>query len=146
LERQQTVAEAKAITLKRRVLDRGTVWGDQETLVTAMDNLIANAINYSPEGSAVEVTLAQSNALREVIISVADKGIGIAPADQERVFERFYRADQARSRRTGGTGLGLAIVRNAVAAHGGKVALRSKPGAGSVFTLRLPLYQPKEAS
>ena len=74
-----------------------------------------------------------------VEIAVTDRGIGIAEGDQERVFERFYRADQARSRRTGGTGLGLAIVKHAVQRHGGEVRLWSRPGRGSTFTIRLPL-------
>jgi two-component system sensor histidine kinase SenX3 len=144
VDRQRTAAEAKSIKLRWRIHDQAAVWGDKEALITAVENLVSNAINYSPDGSAVDVALSASQALREVVINVADHGIGIDPVDQERVFERFYRADQARSRRTGGTGLGLAIVRNAVAGHGGNVALRSKPGVGSVFTVRLPLYQPKE--
>ena len=77
-----------------------------------------------------------------VEIAVTDRGIGIAEGDQERVFERFYRADQARSRRTGGTGLGLAIVKHAVQRHGGEVRLWSRPGRGSTFTIRLPLIDP----
>jgi two-component system sensor histidine kinase SenX3 len=77
-----------------------------------------------------------------VEIAVADRGIGISEGDQERIFERFYRADQARSRRTGGTGLGLAIVKHAVQRHGGEVRLWSRPGRGSTFTIRLPLTEP----
>ena len=74
-----------------------------------------------------------------VEIAVTDRGIGIPEGEQERVFERFYRADQARSRRTGGTGLGLSIVKHAVQRHGGEVTLWSRPGRGSTFTIRLPL-------
>ncbi len=71
-------------------------------------------------------------------IAVSDQGIGIAEADRERIFERFYRADEARSRRTGGTGLGLSIVKHATQRHGGEVLLWSRPGRGSTFTVRLP--------
>jgi two-component system sensor histidine kinase SenX3 len=144
LERQRIASEAKRIALRLQVSGCPTVWGDGEALTTAVENLVSNAINYSPSDSTVDVGVKEGGAPREAVITVADRGIGIASADQERVFERFYRADQARSRRTGGTGLGLAIVRNTVAGHGGQVALRSKPGSGSIVTVRLPLLTPKE--
>ena len=80
-----------------------------------------------------------------VLIRVTDRGIGIAPEDQKRVFERFYRVDKARSRSTGGTGLGLAIVKHVVANHGGSITLWSRPGTGSTFTIELPLYDPEAA-
>jgi two-component system sensor histidine kinase SenX3 len=121
--------------------DRGLyVRGDAQVLSEAVGNLIANAVAYSPKGSNVGVGV---KAVDEVVeIAVTDRGIGIAEGDQERVFERFYRADQARSRRTGGTGLGLAIVKHAVQRHGGEVRLWSRPGRGSTFTIRLPLIEP----
>lgn len=121
--------------------DRGLyVRGDAQVLGEAVGNLIANAIAYSPKGSNVGVGV---RAIEDVVeIAVTDRGIGISEADQERVFERFYRADQARSRRTGGTGLGLAIVKHAVQRHGGEVRLWSRPGRGSTFTIRLPLIAP----
>lgn len=121
--------------------DRGLfVRGDAQVLGEAVGNLIANAIAYSPKGSNVGVGV---KAVDDVVeIAVTDRGIGIAEGDQERVFERFYRADQARSRRTGGTGLGLAIVKHAVQRHGGEVRLWSRPGRGSTFTIRLPLIAP----
>jgi two-component system sensor histidine kinase SenX3 len=121
--------------------DRGLyVRGDAQVLSEAVGNLIANAIAYSPRGSSVGVGV---KAVDDVVeIAVTDRGIGIAEGDQERVFERFYRADQARSRRTGGTGLGLAIVKHAVQRHGGEVRLWSRPGRGSTFTIRLPLIAP----
>ncbi len=121
--------------------DRGLyVRGDAQVLSEAVGNLIANAIAYSPRGSNVGVGV---KAVGDVVeIAVTDRGIGIAEGDQERVFERFYRADQARSRRTGGTGLGLAIVKHAVQRHGGEVRLWSRPGRGSTFTIRLPLIAP----
>ena len=121
--------------------DRGLyVRGDAQVLSEAVGNLIANAIAYSPTGSNVGVGVKAVDGVVE--IAVTDRGIGIAEGDQERVFERFYRADQARSRRTGGTGLGLAIVKHAVQRHGGEVRLWSRPGRGSTFTIRLPLIDP----
>ncbi|MGM1017023.1 MAG: sensor histidine kinase [Actinomycetota bacterium] len=117
--------------------DRG-VWvrGDAQILVEAVGNLITNAIVYSPRGSRVGIGVKGDGPVVE--IAVADQGIGIAEADRERIFERFYRADEARSRRTGGTGLGLSIVKHATQRHGGEVRLWSRPGRGSTFTIRLP--------
>ena len=121
--------------------DRGLyVRGDAQILIDAVGNLIANAIAYSPRGSRVGVGVRSTPDVVE--IAVTDQGIGIAEADQQRVFERFYRADQARSRRTGGTGLGLAIVKHAVQRHDGEVQLWSRPGRGSTFTIRLPRTEP----
>lgn len=110
--------------------------GDATLLVTALSNLLNNAVSYSPTGSPVSVSRRLENGFVE--ISVTDRGLGIAHEHQERVFERFFRIDQARSRSTGGTGLGLAIVKHVAANHGGEVALWSKPGIGSTFTLRIP--------
>jgi two-component system, OmpR family, sensor histidine kinase SenX3 len=105
-------------------------------LTTAFRNLIDNAIRYSPEGSQVGVGIRSRDGLAQV--TVTDRGPGIAAEDQERVFERFYRIDAARSRNTGGTGLGLSIVKHVVSNHGGEVSLWSQPGQGSTFTVRLP--------
>lgn len=116
------------------------VRGDAQVLSEAVGNLIANAIAYSPKGANVGVGVKAVDDIVE--IAVTDRGIGISEGDQARVFERFYRADQARSRRTGGTGLGLAIVKHAVQRHGGEVRLWSRPGRGSTFTIRLPLIAP----
>jgi two-component system sensor histidine kinase SenX3 len=117
--------------------DRG-VWvhGDPQILIEAFGNLIANAIVYSPRGSRVGVGVKADAGVVEVAVS--DQGIGISEGDRERIFERFYRADEARSRRTGGTGLGLSIVKHATQRHGGEVTLWSRPGRGSTFTIRLP--------
>ncbi|WP_309104260.1 ATP-binding protein [Microbacterium sp.] len=117
--------------------DRG-VWvrGDAQILIEAVGNLLTNAIVYSPRGSRVGVGVKADGDVVE--IAVADQGIGISEADRERIFERFYRADEARSRRTGGTGLGLSIVKHATQRHGGEVRLWSRPGRGSTFTIRLP--------
>jgi two-component system sensor histidine kinase SenX3 len=112
--------------------------GDATLLVTALSNLLGNAVSYSPAGSAVSVSRRLVNGLVE--ITVTDRGLGIAPEHQERVFERFFRVDQARSRSAGGTGLGLAIVKHVAANHGGDVQLRSEPGTGSAFTLRIPAH------
>lgn len=115
------------------------VMGDPSALVTAVDNLLDNAVSYSSRGSRIEVSLTVDQALGQGAIAVADYGIGIDPGDQARIFERFYRSDRARSRRTGGTGLGLAIVKNIALGHGGTVSVRSRPGLGSTFTVTLPL-------
>lgn len=117
--------------------DRG-IWvrGDAQILIEAVGNLIANAIVYSPRGSRVGVGVKADDDVVE--IAVSDQGIGISESDRERIFERFYRADEARSRRTGGTGLGLSIVKHATQRHGGEVRLWSRPGRGSTFTIRLP--------
>ena len=112
--------------------------GDATLLVTALSNLLDNAVSYSSSGSPVSVSRRLAEGLVE--IAVTDRGLGIAPEHQERVFERFFRIDQARSRSTGGTGLGLAIVKHVAANHGGDVRLWSKPGMGSTFTLRIPAH------
>lgn len=112
------------------------VLGDAQVLSEAVGNLIANAIAYSPRGSSVGIGIKAAD--RVVEIAVTDRGIGIAEGEQDRVFERFYRADPARARRTGGSGLGLSIVKHAVQRHGGEVRLWSRPGRGSTFTIRLP--------
>ena len=116
------------------------VRGDAQVLSEAVGNLIANAIAYSPQGSNVGVGVKSVDGIVE--IAVTDRGIGIAEGDQDRVFERFYRADPARARRTGGSGLGLSIVKHAVQRHGGEVRLWSRPGRGSTFTIRLPEIAP----
>jgi two-component system sensor histidine kinase SenX3 len=113
-----------------------TVQGDHNLLVTAVRNLVENAIAYSAEATRVSVTVRRRDGLVE--IAVSDQGLGIAAADQERIFERFYRVDPARSRQTGGTGLGLSIVKHVAANHGGEVTVWSVEGEGSTFTLRLP--------
>jgi two-component system sensor histidine kinase SenX3 len=104
--------------------------------VSAVHNLVDNAIKYSENDSSVHVVVRQAGGTVEV--DVADHGIGIPTRDLERIFERFYRVDRARSRDTGGTGLGLAIVRHVASNHGGEVRVASREGQGSTFTLRLP--------
>jgi two-component system sensor histidine kinase SenX3 len=113
------------------------VFGERELLLTAVRNLVDNAVAYSSPGSRVGVVVAIQHGLVEV--SVRDEGVGITEVEQRRIFERFYRVDPARSRATGGTGLGLAIVKHVAANHGGEVTVWSRLGEGSTFTLRLPL-------
>ncbi|MBV8862719.1 MAG: sensor histidine kinase [Mycobacterium sp.] len=112
--------------------------GEQALLVTALANLVSNAIAYSPRGSLVSISRRRRG--DNIEVAVTDRGIGIARKDQERVFERFFRADKARSRATGGTGLGLAIVKHVAANHNGSIGLWSQPGTGSTFTLSIPAY------
>ncbi|MEO0312852.1 MAG: hypothetical protein RL140_82 [Actinomycetota bacterium] len=119
------------------------VFGDAEMLTVAVKNLVENAIIYSNKGDRVGVTLEVEEGIAKILVK--DSGIGIAKDEQDRVFERFYRVDQSRSRETGGTGLGLSIVKHAALSHFGDVKLFSKPGVGSTFTLRLPTVAKKVA-
>src|SRR6266702_4518279 len=136
VDRGRMKATARGIELASTGTRRLAVLGDEELLVTALRNLLDNAVAYSPEKTRVLVSTHLHGSTVE--LSVSDQGIGIPERDLERIFERFYRVDPARSRVTGGTGLGLAIVKHVTAAHGGKVTVTSKEGAGSTFTLRLP--------
>ncbi len=120
------------------------VYGDERQLLAALRNLLTNAISYSPGHTRVAVGTRVVDQVVE--IAVKDQGIGIAPNDVDRVFERFYRVDPARSRVTGGTGLGLAIVKHVCQNHGGECTVWSEPGVGSTFTVRLPAYVPTHPS
>lgn len=110
---------------------------DKQLIGQMIDNLIGNAIKYTPAGGSIVVHIEHDDA--HVVLTVSDTGIGIGPEHQQRVFERFYRIDKARSRQLGGTGLGLSIVKNIVEQHGGHVSLHSAVGRGSVFTVTLPI-------
>jgi two-component system sensor histidine kinase SenX3 len=146
LDRCRMKASARGIELAASSDERLVVLGDEDLLITALRNLLENAVAYSPEKTRVVVS-ASRDGVHNAQISVADQGIGIPERDLERIFERFYRVDPARSRATGGTGLGLAIVKHVVAAHSGKVTVWSREGVGSTFTLRLPvLSKPPTAS
>ncbi|MDP9393483.1 MAG: ATP-binding protein, partial [Actinomycetota bacterium] len=136
LDRCRLAAQAKSITLVTAGASALQVLGDEAQLVTAVRNLVDNAVNYSPEGTRVAVGVRRAGDVVE--ITVTDQGIGIAEGDIERIFERFYRVDAARSRQTGGTGLGLSIVKHITANHGGEVVVWSVEGSGSTFTMRLP--------
>ncbi|MGP7960135.1 sensor histidine kinase [Sanguibacter sp. A247] len=136
IDRARTTATGRNIRLASAGDLDAAVYGDHNLLVTALRNLLDNAVNYSPDGSSVSVGVRR--ALDFVEISVVDQGVGIARDVQDRIFERFYRVDPARSRETGGTGLGLSIVKHVVADHGGEMTIWSQPGQGSTFTMKIP--------
>ena len=129
-------ADAKQIEIVEACAPDLKVFGDEDLLVTAVRNLVGNAVAYSEPGGRVAVGGRVHGEMVE--ITVTDQGLGIPETEQERIFERFYRVDAARSRATGGTGLGLAIVKHICANHGGDVAVWSEEGRGSTFTIRLP--------
>jgi len=136
VDRVRVAAEARSIEIVVGMDEGLLVFGDGELLVTAVANLLGNAVNYSDDQTRVGVGGRRVGDIIE--LSVTDQGQGIPAADQERIFERFYRVDAARSRATGGTGLGLAIVKHVCANHGGEVTVWSEEGRGSTFTIRLP--------
>jgi two-component system, OmpR family, sensor histidine kinase SenX3 len=138
LSRYKVAADNADIAITTDAPTGYKVLGDQPLLVTALANLVSNAIAYSPNGSPVSISRRRRG--DNIEIAVTDRGIGIAAADQERVFERFFRVDKARSRATGGTGLGLAIVKHVAANHNGSIRLWSQPGTGSTFTMSIPAY------
>ncbi len=137
IDQSRLNAENRKISLVFESIEGVKVNGDRAQIMMAIHNLIENAINYSPNGTRVAITLKVVAAIAEVAVS--DQGIGIPEKDLERIFERFYRVDPARSRLTGGTGLGLSIVKHIAKNHGGDVSLWSVEGAGSTFTIRFPL-------
>lgn len=137
VDRMQAVAAAKEIRLSADGKHGHKVLGDMGQLSVALSNLVENAISYSSAGTGVTIGVKAREGVVE--IAVTDEGIGIERHDLGRVFERFYRADPARSRATGGTGLGLAIVKHIMNNHGGEVTVWSTPDVGSTFTLRLPV-------
>jgi two-component system sensor histidine kinase SenX3 len=137
VERVRGAAEQRGIEIEvEEAPVRLTVIGDRRQLVSAVTNLVDNAVKYSEPGSAVAVRARTDGVW--VDVTVRDHGMGIPRRDLERIFERFYRVDRARSRETGGTGLGLAIVRHVASNHRGEVRVESREGVGSTFTLRLP--------
>ena len=144
VDQAQFSSEQRAISLEIGEVEDATVIGDRDQLITAVHNLIENAVSYSPEHTKVSIVTKQSGDIVE--ISVTDQGIGIAEENLNRIFERFYRVDPARSRLTGGTGLGLSIVKHIALNHGGDVKVWSKVGVGSTFTLQLPMAREEESS
>ena len=139
LSRLRPAARQKNITLswkRSRSADLYTVRGDETQLISMFTNLVDNAVKYTSPGGSVEVA-AESNESK-VVVGVLDTGIGIPEEKLSRIFERFYRVDKARSKKTGGTGLGLSIVRHVAENHGGYVTVESVLGEGSTFTVCLP--------
>ncbi len=143
LDRCTPAAELRSIAVNvRDDSNGGRILGERRQLVAAVGNLADNAVKYSDPGSEVLLTIDRvlgEDGAELVVIEVCDNGIGIPASDRERIFERFYRVDQARSRTTGGTGLGLSIVRHVAINHRGTVSLESVEGEGSTFRLELPL-------
>ena len=140
----RTTSEAKRINISTYLGAEAIVLGDGEQLITAIHNLLENAINYSPENTKVSISTEVVDQIVE--ITVTDQGIGIPEGEIERIFERFYRVDPARSRETGGTGLGLSIVKHVASNHGGDVKVWSSENVGSSFALRLPIFTPNGGS
>jgi signal transduction histidine kinase len=134
-----------ALHLDDSLTDVPVVIGDESRLRQVVGNLVTNALTHTPPGTRVTLTVAQDAVdPGRLVLQVADEGPGMDPADAERAFERFYRADASRTREAGGTGLGLAIVNSLVAAHGGTVELSTAPGRGATFTVRLPRSGPAD--
>jgi two-component system, OmpR family, sensor histidine kinase SenX3 len=144
IDQNRVAAEARHITIVSGGDAGAEVYGDEPLLIVAVHNLISNAVVYSPKGSRVGIGVNHGDGIVE--IAVTDQGIGIPEEDLERVFERFYRIDPARSRHTGGSGLGLSIVKHVVQNHGGDVRVWSQPHSGSTFTIRLPEASPTVAA
>jgi len=137
----EAMAEARNVWVEIEDVKNAVVIGNREQLVMAVHNLVENAINYSPEKTRVIVSSKIDAQIVEIVVK--DQGIGIAEDNLDRIFERFYRVDPARSRATGGTGLGLSIVKHVVKNHGGDVKVWSAPGVGSTFAIRLPITKEK---
>lgn len=140
IEEVRTISTGLGIEIIRGEPIDEPILGDRGQLLTALRNLLTNAISYSSAGTRVSVTVREVEGIVE--ISVKDAGIGIPSNELDRIFERFYRVDPARSRGTGGTGLGLAIVKHVCQNHGGECTVWSEVGTGSTFTLRIPAYNP----
>jgi len=139
-ERNQGEFEAKGLAATRELASEPVpVLADAEALSQMADNLLQNAVRYTPEGGRITVRVKREGA--SAVLEVEDTGIGIEPRHHARIFERFYRVDSARSREMGGTGLGLAIVKHIAQAHGGEVSIRSEPGVGSTFSVRIPITE-----
>ena len=138
IDEVRTVATASSVDFIVGTSTRASIYGDRGQLQTAIRNLLANAVAYSPEGTRVAIEARVTGSMVEIMVK--DQGIGIPSNDLDRIFERFYRVDPARSRVTGGTGLGLSIVKHVCQNHGGECTAWSEVGVGSTFTLRLPLY------
>lgn len=137
LKRLRPIAKKRNIELILESIRDVTADADETKLSLALNNLVENAIKYNVEDGWVRVTLDADH--KFFYVKVADSGIGIPEECQDRIFERFYRVDKARSRETGGTGLGLAITKSVVLMHQGALKIQSKEGEGTIFTVRIPL-------
>jgi two-component system sensor histidine kinase SenX3 len=137
IDRNEQLAASRKIRLVSDQAPKLEIFGNKEMLITAVKNLVENAISYSEPGTSVGIGCSAKESIAE--ITVTDSGAGISPENQQRIFERFYRADPSRSRETGGTGLGLSIVKHVAKIHRGEIKLFSQVGVGSTFTLRIPL-------
>ncbi|MEU0603107.1 HAMP domain-containing sensor histidine kinase [Streptomyces sp. NPDC006393] len=140
----RVAADTAGVALRTRADGEPWLDADPVRMRQALGNLVSNALRHTPADGTVTVAARLDG--DEVVLDVTDTGCGIDPADLPHVFDRFWRAEKSRSRRTGGSGLGLAIVRHLAAAHGGTVAAVSEPGSGSVFSLRLPAAPPPPES
>jgi two-component system OmpR family sensor kinase len=138
----QLLAAARHIALERRPMEPVTIQGDYERLRRLLLNLVDNGIKYTPPGGCVTLSLHRHGAWAS--LQVTDTGIGLSPAEQERVFQRFYRADLARAQGQAGAGLGLCIAQSIAEAHGGRLQVESTPGRGSTFTACLPVVSRTE--
>lgn len=136
LRQNKVSADSKAVSIIVGGEHKLETFGDEPRLVMAFKNLVANAVQYSPAASRVGVGVTRRKGFIE--IAITDQGIGMSEEELGRIFERFYRTDEARSRLTGGTGLGLSLVKHVISNHGGDISVWSKPGSGSTFTVRLP--------
>jgi two-component system OmpR family sensor kinase len=143
-EQMRPLAEARQIALSALYAEPVLVEGEADKLKQVLLNLVDNALRYTPDGGRVALSATQNPAAGKAQIRVSDTGQGIAPEDQARIFDRFYRADLARTRANGNTGLGLAIARAIVEVHGGTIGVQSTPGEGATFTVTLPTSKPSE--
>ena len=142
IDQSQVGADNRKIKISTGDIANGVVLGDRDQLIMAIQNLVENAVNYSPEGTQVTVSSIVKDGI--ITISITDQGIGIPENEKERIFERFYRVDPARSRESGGTGLGLSIVKHVATKHGGEVSVWSVENVGSTFSLKLPIFSKSE--
>jgi two-component system sensor histidine kinase SenX3 len=142
IDQSQVGADSRKIKISTGDIANGVVLGDRDQLIMAIQNLVENAVNYSPEGTQVTVSSIIKDGI--ITISITDQGIGIPENEKERIFERFYRVDPARSRESGGTGLGLSIVKHVATKHGGEVSVWSVENVGSTFSLKLPIFSKSE--
>ena len=137
IQELEPLAQSHQVSLHCDITDEVALQADAPLLARAISNLIENGIRYNRPGGSVTITVQRE--VNEIVVRVADTGIGIPPEEQAHIFERFYRIDRSRARHTGGAGLGLSIAAHIIQLHGGAIQVESTPGAGSTFTVQLPL-------